>query len=163
MPSTQVEMKCGWQQEKYFLAEEKELKNLNKNVTLLLLFITTLLLNSFCCIFQPSFIKTSCLFRVQGSCFTKKIGFIFNNCSSFVNPSQHLIFCGDGVYVCKIKKNVVSCHAVAEELFVEWLPKELWQLYIELRWLETVFLQEEFCQWKVTVQSHNQKLYFKNC
>ena len=41
---------------------------------------------------------------------------------------------------------MVSCHVVPEKLLVEWLPKELWQLYIEWRWLETVFLQEEFSQ-----------------
>ena len=31
--STQVERKFGWQQEKYYLAEEKELEALDKNVT----------------------------------------------------------------------------------------------------------------------------------
>ena len=40
------------------------------------------------------------------------LGFIFNNYSSFVNPSLHLILCGDGVYIYEIKKNMVSCHAV---------------------------------------------------
>ena len=33
--------------------------------------------------------------------------------------------CGDGVYICKIKENIVSCHAVADKLLVEWLPREL--------------------------------------
>ena len=66
MANTQVERKCGWQQEKYFLAEEKELENLDKNVTTLLLFIATLLLHAFCYIFQPSFIKNPCLVGARG-------------------------------------------------------------------------------------------------
>ena len=61
MACTQVKRKFGWQQEKYSLAKEKELGELDKNVTPLLLFIPTPLLNSICCIFQPAFIKTPCL------------------------------------------------------------------------------------------------------
>ena len=71
MVSTQVERKFGWQQEKYSSVEEKEVGELEKNVTPLLLFIPTSLLNSFCCIFQPAFIKTPCLFGSKSSCFTK--------------------------------------------------------------------------------------------
>ena len=56
------------------------------------------------------------------------LGFIFNNYSSFVNPSLLLILCGDGVCICKIKKTMVSCRAVADKLLVKWLPRELWQL-----------------------------------
>ena len=41
------------------------------------------------------------------------LGFILNNHSSFVNSSLHQILCGNGVYICKIKKNKVPCHAVA--------------------------------------------------
>ena len=62
------------------------------------------------------------------SCFTDIIGFIFNNYSSFVNQTLHLNLCGDEVYICKIKKNMVSCYAVADKLLVQWLPRELWQL-----------------------------------
>ena len=40
------------------------------------------------------------------------LGFIFNVYSSFVNPLLHLILC-------------VSCHAVADKLLVEWLPRDL--------------------------------------
>ena len=39
---------------------------------------------------------------------------MFNNYTSFVNPSLHLILCGDGGFVCKNKKNIVSSHAVAD-------------------------------------------------
>ena len=39
MASTQVEREFGWQQEKYSLAEEKELGELDKNATPLLMFI----------------------------------------------------------------------------------------------------------------------------
>ena len=109
------------------LVEEKELGELGKNVTLLLLFIPTPLLNSFCCIFQPPFIS---LFIRDGRVIAlRKISnilpFIFNNYSSFVNPLLLLILCGDGVYICKIKKNIISCHAVTDKLLVEWLPREL--------------------------------------
>ena len=44
------------------------------------------------------------------------LGFIFNNHSSFVNSLLHLVLCGDGVYICKIKKKKVPCHAVADKL-----------------------------------------------
>ena len=53
------------------------------------------------------------------------LGFIFNNRSSFVNSSQHVVLCGDSVYICKIKKNKVPCHAVADKLFAKWSPREL--------------------------------------
>ena len=53
-----------------------------------------------------------------------------NGCS-FVNPSLHLILCGDSVYICKTKENMVSCHAVADKLLDEWLPREIWQLQKE--------------------------------
>ena len=33
--------------------------------------------------------------------------------------------CGDGVYICKIKKNMVFCDAVANKLLVEWLSRQL--------------------------------------
>ena len=46
--------------------------------------------------------------------------------SSFVNSSLHLILCGDGVYICKVKKNKVPCHAVAGKVLVKWLPRESW-------------------------------------
>ena len=44
--------------------------------------------------------------------FTKDylLGFIFNNRSSFVNSLLHLVSCGDGVDIWKIKKNKVPCH-----------------------------------------------------
>ena len=108
-------------------------------------------LASFILLYFPTFIYYDPLFiRGPRVVALRKIsyilGFTFNNYISFVNPSHHLILCSDGVYICKIKKNMVSCHAVPEKLLVEWLPKELWQLYIEWRWLDTVFLQEEFCQ-----------------
>ena len=47
-----------------------------------------------------------------------------NGCS-FVNSSLRLILCGDGVYICKIKKIMVSRHAVADKLLDEWLPREI--------------------------------------
>ena len=55
------------------------------------------------------------------------LGFIFNNRSSFVNSSLYLVLCGDGVYVCIIEKNKVSCNAVADKLLAKWLARELWQ------------------------------------
>ena len=55
------------------------------------------------------------------------LGSIFNNRGSFVNSSLHLVLCGDGVYICKIKKNKVPCHAVADKLLAKWSPMELWQ------------------------------------
>ena len=99
------------------MAEEKELGELDKNLTPLLLFIPTPLLNPYCCIFQPPFITTSSL---------PSLGYIFNNYSSFVNPLLHLILCEDSVHICKIKKNLVSCHTVADKLLVD--NYELWQL-----------------------------------
>ena len=130
MTSTQVERKFLWQQEKYSLAKEKELGELDQNVTPLLLFIATLLLNMFCCIFQHSFIKTPYLFRAEVELLYErsvKLGFIFNNYSSFLNSSMHLILCGDGFIYAKLKKIMVSFHAVADKLPVELLPRELWQ------------------------------------
>ena len=64
--------------------------------------------------------------RVFWSQLARILDFIFNNYSSIANPSLYV--CGDGVYLCKIKKNMVSCYAVADKLLVEWLPRELWQL-----------------------------------
>ena len=93
----------------------------------LLVFIPTPLLNSFCCIFQPLFIKNPCLFRAEEqSLYERSVipGFIFNNYISFINPSLQLTLCHDGVYICKIKKNMVSCHSVADKLLVEQLPRE---------------------------------------
>ena len=55
------------------------------------------------------------------------LGFIFNNCSSFVNSLLHLVVFDDGIYICKIKKNKVPWHAVADKLLAKWSPKELWQ------------------------------------
>ena len=55
------------------------------------------------------------------------LGFIFNDCSSFVNSLLQLVLSGDGVYICKIKKNKVACHAVAEKLLAKLSPRELWQ------------------------------------
>ena len=130
MASPQVEGKFVRQQEKYSSIEKKELGELDKNV-LLLLFIPTPLLNSFCCILEPPFINTPPAYSgPKSSCFTKdqSLGFIPNNYSAFVNSSLHLTLCGDGVYICKFKKNKVSCHAVSDKLLVEWLPRELNQL-----------------------------------
>ena len=62
MASPQVEGKFVRQQEKYSSIEKKELGELDKNV-LLLLFIPTPLLNSFCCILEPPFINTPLLIR----------------------------------------------------------------------------------------------------
>ena len=45
---------------KIFLGWGKELGELDKNITPLLLFFPIPLLNSLCCIFQPPFIKTPC-------------------------------------------------------------------------------------------------------
>ena len=39
------------------------------------------------------------------------LGFTFYNSSSFVNSSLYLVLCGGGVYVCKIKKTKLPCHA----------------------------------------------------
>ena len=55
------------------------------------------------------------------------LNFIFQNHSSFVNLLLHLFWCGDGIYICKIKKNKVACQAVAERLLAKWSPRELWQ------------------------------------
>ena len=55
------------------------------------------------------------------------LGFIFNSCSSFVNSLQHLVLCGDGAYICKIKRNKVLCHAVADKLLAKWSPRQFWQ------------------------------------
>ena len=52
------------------------------------------------------------------------LGFIFNNRSSFVNSSLYLVLCGNGVYGCKVKKNKVPCHAVADKLLAKWSPRE---------------------------------------
>ena len=51
------------------------------------------------------------------------LGFIFNNRSLFVNSSLNLILCGHGVCICKIKKNKVPYHAVADNLLAKWSPK----------------------------------------
>ena len=40
---------------------------------------------------------------------------------------MHLVFCGDGVYICKIKKNKVPCHVVADKLLPKWSLRELWR------------------------------------
>ena len=55
------------------------------------------------------------------------LAFIFNNHSSCVNLLLHLVLCGDGVYICKIMKNKVACHAVADKLLAKFSPRELWQ------------------------------------
>ena len=59
--------------------------------------------------------------------FTKDqlLGFIFNNRSLFVNSLLHLVLCGDGVYICKIKKSKVPSHAVTDKPLAKWLPREL--------------------------------------
>ena len=72
MANTQFGLKFGWHQEKNSLVEEKELGVFNKNVTPLLLFIHPALLNSFCCIFQPPFIKIPCLFGAEESFFYER-------------------------------------------------------------------------------------------
>ena len=97
-----------------------------------------------CCLFQPTclihfaLIPNLHLLRPLFICgqrivalqrISNILDFIFHNYSSFVNPSLHLILCSGGVYICKIKKNMVSCHAATDKLLVEWLPRELWQLY----------------------------------
>ena len=117
MASTQVERKPGWQQEKYSLAEEKELGELDNVLAPLplLLFVLTPLLNTFCCTFPPSFIKSPCLLYERSVI----LGFIFNNYSSFVNPSLHPILCGAVFIYVKLKKIKVSCHAVADKLLAE--------------------------------------------
>ena len=61
------------------------------------------------------------------------LGFTFNNRSSFVNSLLHLVLCGDGVYICKIKKNKVLFHAVADKLLAKWSPRELWQAETEAK------------------------------
>ena len=53
------------------------------------------------------------------------LGFIFNNRSTFVHSSLHLVLCGDDVYICKIKENNVPCHAVADKPSGKWPPREL--------------------------------------
>ena len=148
MTSTQVERKFLWQQEEYSLAKEKELGELDQNVTPLLLFIATLLLNMFCCIFQHSFIKSPYLFRAEEELLYErsvKLGFIFNNYSSFLNSSMHLILCGDGFIYAKLKKSW--------SLFMQLLISYQLNCYQEnydnnknreWRRLETFFLQEEF-------------------
>ena len=55
------------------------------------------------------------------------VGFIFNNRSSFVNSSLYLVLSGDGVYLCKIEKNKVPCHAAADKLLDKRSSRELWQ------------------------------------
>ena len=59
--------------------------------------------------------------------FTKDqlLGFIFNNRNLFVNSLLHLVLCGDGVYICKIKKKKVPFHVVADKPLAKWLPREL--------------------------------------
>ena len=66
MASTQVVRTFG-RQEKYSLAEEKKLGELDKNIPspLCCLFQPPCLLNLFCCIFQRPFIKTPCLFGAK--------------------------------------------------------------------------------------------------
>ena len=66
--------------------------------------------------------------RVVASTKDQLLGFIFNNCCSFVNSSLHLMLCDDDVFICKIKKIKFPFHAVADKLLAEWLPRELWQL-----------------------------------
>ena len=44
--------------------------------------------------------------------------FIFNNRISIVNSLLHQVLCGDGVYICKIKKIKVACHVVTDKLIV---------------------------------------------
>ena len=61
------------------------------------------------------------------------LGFIFNNCSSFVNSSLHLVLSDDSVYICKIKKNKAPCHVVADKLLAKWSPRELWRSQTEAR------------------------------
>ena len=87
----------------------------------LLLFVLTPLLNTFCCTFPPSFIKSPCLLYERSVI----LGFIFNNYSSFVNPSLHPILCGAVFIYVKLKKIKVSCHAVADKLLAEQLRREL--------------------------------------
>ena len=55
------------------------------------------------------------------------LGFIFNNHSSLAHLLLHLVLYGDGVYICKIMKNKVACHAVADKLLAKSSPRELWQ------------------------------------
>ena len=40
---------------------------------------------------------------------------------------RYLILCSDGVYIYKIKKSKVPCHAVADKLLIEWMKRELGQ------------------------------------
>ena len=55
------------------------------------------------------------------------LGFNLNNLSSFIHSLLYLVLYVDGVYVCKIKKNKVPCHAVADKMLAKWSPRELWQ------------------------------------
>ena len=61
------------------------------------------------------------------------LGFIFNKSSSFENSLLHLVFCGDVVYICRIKKNKVPCHVVADKLLVKLSRRELWQSETDAR------------------------------
>ena len=130
MGNTQGERKFVRQQEKYSLAEKKELGVLNKNVTpyllqpqfILLYFPTLHLIRPP----PPLFIRDQ---RVISCTKDELLGFIFNNYSSFVNLLLHMILSGDSVYICKIKKNKVPYHTIADKLLVEWLPKENYGSY----------------------------------
>ena len=95
--------------------------------------LTPLLSYSFYCILPISIYKEALLIGGQRVVDLQKISyrlaFVFNSCRSFVNPLLQLIVCVDGVYICKIRKNVVSCHAVADKLLVEWLYQENYDNY----------------------------------
>ena len=148
MTSIQVERKFGWQQEKHSLAEEKELGELEKKCPP----------PPCCCLFEPPcliyFAVFSNLLRLpvysglKISCFMKDqlLGFIFNNYSSFVNPSLHLILCGDVFMYVKLTE---TWSLVMQLLISYWLNgyQENYGNYKNREWKgsETVFLQEEFC------------------
>ena len=63
---------------------------------------------------KRTLIKHTCSWRVNLLCYehwTEKQKKIFF--------TLHLILSGDGVYICKIMKNMLSAHAVADKLLVE--------------------------------------------
>ena len=100
----------GWEEvwltaKKYSLADKKELGELDKIVTPLLLCIPTPLFNSFCCISQPPFIKSPVYSGPKSSCFAKdQLYTRFFNYSSFVNPLLHLIYLVMVFIYVKLKK-----------------------------------------------------------
>ena len=80
MASTQVERKFFWQQQKYSLVEKKELEELDKNVTSLLLVIRTPLLNHLNVFSKLHLLRPTVYLGPKNSCFIKDqlLSFTFN-------------------------------------------------------------------------------------